>query len=86
MPTGVSPAGRSIEIDAGALNRTLVLENNVVLGSVNAAHRHYELAGEALAAADHGWLERLITRRVPLAEATDLLEGGGDGIKAVVEF
>ena len=53
-----------------------MLENDVVLGSVNAAHRHYELAGEALAAADHGWLERLITRRVPLAQATDLLEGG----------
>jgi glucose 1-dehydrogenase len=84
--TGVSPAGRSIEIDAGALNRTLVLENDVVFGSVNAAHRHYELAGEALAGADRGWLERLITRRVPLAEATDLLEAGGDDIKAVVEF
>jgi threonine dehydrogenase-like Zn-dependent dehydrogenase len=84
--TGVSPAGRSISIDAGALNRTLVLENDVVFGSVNAAHQHYELAAKALLDADHGWLERLITRRVPLADAPDLLAAGGHDIKAVVEF
>lgn len=84
--TGVSAAGRAIKIDAGALNTTMVLENDVVFGSVNAAHRHYELAGEALAAADHGWLERLITRRVGLADAPDLLAQSGEDIKAIVEF
>src|SRR3954447_15835484 len=34
--TGVSPTGRRIDVDAGALNRTLVLQNDVVFGSVNA--------------------------------------------------
>ena len=48
------------------LNRTIVLENDVVFGTVNANRRHYEAAAEALVRADRGWLERLITRRVPL--------------------
>jgi threonine dehydrogenase-like Zn-dependent dehydrogenase len=84
--TGVSPGGRKLDVDAGALSTTLVLENDVVLGSVDAAHRHFELAAAALTAADHGWLERLITRRVPLAGAADALAGGRGDIKAVVEF
>ncbi len=40
----------TITVDAGALNRDLVLENDVVFGSVNANRRHYEAAAEALAA------------------------------------
>ena len=44
----------------------MVLENDVVFGSVNANRRHYEEAAEALAKADPAWLGRLITRRVPL--------------------
>jgi glucose 1-dehydrogenase len=43
--TGVSPAGRRLELDVGGLNRSLVLENDVVFGSVNANRRHYEAAG-----------------------------------------
>ena len=38
-----------IESTPGALNRELVLENDVVFGSVNANRRHYEAAAEALA-------------------------------------
>ena len=69
------------------LVQALALGNcGTVFGSVNAAHQHYELAGEALARADHGWLERLIARRVPLADAAALFEPSGEDIKAVVEF
>ena len=39
--TGLSSGGRSLEIDAGVLNRRMVLENDVVFGSVNANRRHY---------------------------------------------
>jgi threonine dehydrogenase-like Zn-dependent dehydrogenase len=84
--TGVAPSGRKIKVDAGELNTTMVLENDVVFGSVNAAHRHYEHAAQALARADHGWLDRLITRRVPLDDAPALLDRGGDDIKAIIEF
>jgi glucose 1-dehydrogenase len=84
--TGVSPAGRRIAVDAGALNRTMVLENDAVIGSVNAARGHYEQAADVLARADHGWLERLITRRVALDDCAAAFEKGGDDIKAVVEL
>ncbi|MBI5103792.1 MAG: glucose 1-dehydrogenase [Solirubrobacterales bacterium] len=84
--TGVSASGRKIAIDAAALNRELVLENDVVFGSVNANRRHYELAGEALAAADRGWLERLVTRWVPLEDWQDALERRDDDVKVAIAF
>jgi threonine dehydrogenase-like Zn-dependent dehydrogenase len=83
--TGVA-ANRRLTVDAGALNNEVVLENDVVFGSVNANRRHFEQAGEALAKADHDWLRRLITRRVPLERWHDALEKGEDDIKTVVEF
>src|SRR5919205_1349835 len=63
--TGVA-ASRSLSVDVGALNNELVLENDVVFGSVNANRRHFEQAVKALHDADHDWLRRLITRTVPL--------------------
>lgn len=38
--TGVSSGGRELGVDVGALNRSMVLENDVVFGSVNANRRH----------------------------------------------
>ncbi len=84
--TGVSSGGRSLSVDAGAINRDLVLENDVVFGSVNANRRHYEAAGTALAAADPAWLARLITRRVPLPEFAGALERRPDDVKVVLEL
>jgi glucose 1-dehydrogenase len=52
--------------DLGGLNRDIVLENDVVFGTVNANLRHCALAADALARADRSWLERMITRRLPL--------------------
>jgi glucose 1-dehydrogenase len=76
--TGVSPIGKPVEIDAGAINRDMVLENLAVVGSVNANLRHYQAAADALDAADSAWLRRLITRTVPLEEAPELLAGKQD--------
>ncbi|MBF9133848.1 glucose 1-dehydrogenase [Plantactinospora sp. S1510] len=84
--TGVSSGGRTIDFDAGALNRALVLENNVVFGTVNANRRHWELAAEALAAADPDWLSRMITRRVPIDEWSKAYSPEPDDIKVVLEF
>ncbi len=64
----------------------MVLENDVVFGSVNANRRHYELAAEALARADRAWLERLITRRLPLDRWREALERRPDDVKLVVDF
>jgi threonine dehydrogenase-like Zn-dependent dehydrogenase len=83
--TGVSSGGRTLDIDAGSLNRSMVLENEAVVGSVNANRRHYEAGAEALAKADRTWLQRLITRRVPLADWAKALERSPDDVKVVVE-
>jgi threonine dehydrogenase-like Zn-dependent dehydrogenase len=84
--TGVSSGGRTVDIDAGTVNRQLVLGNDVVFGSVNANRRHYEAAAVALARADLGWLERLITRRVPLAQWADALNRHDDDVKPIIDF
>jgi glucose 1-dehydrogenase len=84
--TGVSSAGRTLAIDAGALNRELVLDNMVVFGSVNANHRHYQAAATALATADQGWLKRIITRRVPLGRWPEALQRRPGDVKAVLDL
>jgi threonine dehydrogenase-like Zn-dependent dehydrogenase len=83
---GVSPRGRTISVDAGSLNDELVLENDVVFGSVNANQRHFAAAASALAGAQRDWLEGLITRRVPLERWSEALERRPDDIKTVIEF
>lgn len=83
---GVSAAGSKTLVDAGALNRAIVLENDVVFGSVNANKRHYEAAATALAKADRAWLGRLVTRRVPLSRWSEALEQRPDDVKTVLDF
>jgi threonine dehydrogenase-like Zn-dependent dehydrogenase len=83
--TGVA-ASRELSVDVGALNNELVLENDVVFGSVNANRRHFEQAVRSLREADPDWLRRLVTRTVPLESWQDALEKGDDDIKVVVEF
>jgi len=84
--TGVSAAGQAVEIDAQDFNRRIVLENDLVFGSVNANRDHYEQGAGALARADQEWLERLISRRVPLERWAEALERRPDDVKVVVEF
>ena len=84
--TGISSSGRDISFDAADLNRRIVLENDLVFGSVNANRRHYEAAAHALMEADNGWLERLITRRVPLDRWHEALTREPHDIKVVVEL
>jgi threonine dehydrogenase-like Zn-dependent dehydrogenase len=83
---GVSSGGRKIDFDVGGFNREMVLENDVVFGSVNANRRHYRDAADALAKADKAWLARLITRRVPLSGWQGAFETRDDDIKVVVDF
>jgi threonine dehydrogenase-like Zn-dependent dehydrogenase len=83
---GVSSGSHKIEFDVGAFNRTMVLENQVVIGSVNANRQHYRDAADALAKADKIWLARLITRRVPLSRWHEAFERREDDIKVVLDF
>jgi threonine dehydrogenase-like Zn-dependent dehydrogenase len=84
--TGVATPGHRVTIDAGAVTRELVLGNEVVFGTVNANKHHYEMAAGALSKADRSWLERLITRRLPIDRAAEAFEPDRDDVKVVVEL
>jgi threonine dehydrogenase-like Zn-dependent dehydrogenase len=64
----------------------MVLENDTVFGSVNANRRHYRAAAEALTKADKTWLDRLITRRVPLDNWREAFSPRPNDIKVVIDF
>ena len=84
--TGVGSGGATSGLAAADVGRMLVLQNNVILGSVNANRRHFYRAAESLAAADPDWLAQLITRRVAPADIASALEHSRDDIKVVLDF
>jgi glucose 1-dehydrogenase len=84
--TGLGGAEHTASFDVARLNQSMVLENRVVFGSVNANRRHYEAAAQALARAERGWLERLITRRVPRASWQEAYERRKGDVKTVLLF
>jgi threonine dehydrogenase-like Zn-dependent dehydrogenase len=83
---GLSPRDHAMRIDVGSINNELVLENDIVMGSVNANRRHFRSAADALAWADRDWLEALITRRVPLERWAETLDRRPGDIKNVIDF
>jgi threonine dehydrogenase-like Zn-dependent dehydrogenase len=82
--TGLGGARHAASFDVASLNQSLVLENRVVFGSVNANRRHYEAAAEALARAERSWLERLISRKVRLADFAQAYSPRKDDVKTVL--
>jgi threonine dehydrogenase-like Zn-dependent dehydrogenase len=84
--TGVTEPGKVFDVDIGRFNRTTVLDNNVVFGTVNANRRHYEMAADALVRADKRWLSRLITRTTPVERWSEALEHRKGDIKVVIDF
>jgi len=85
--TGISHSDRlASDARLDLMNKTLVLGNKVLFGSVNAARRHYDQAADALAAANPDWLAQLITRRLGLADWPAALQKGPDDIKTVIDM
>jgi glucose 1-dehydrogenase len=84
--TGIMNLDPRLDTDATALNRAMVLHNQVLFGTVNAGRRHWEQAADALAAADCEWLAGMITRRVPLSRWIEALEREPEDIKVVVDL
>jgi glucose 1-dehydrogenase len=81
---GVTAPGRDSKLDIGRINRTMVLDNQTVFGSVNANRRHYELAAGAPRQADQAWLAGLITRTSD--RWTEAIERRPGDIKVIVDF
>ena len=87
--TGVPGRRGPIAVDADLIMRNLVLKNQVVLGTVNAARESFEAAIADLATFSERWpqaVRALITGRFPLAAHRDLLLGQPTGIKNVLTF
>jgi threonine dehydrogenase-like Zn-dependent dehydrogenase len=89
VSTGVPGRKGPIELDAGSLMRRLVLENQLVFGTVNAGTDAFQAAITDLATFHARWPQQLlalITRRYPPEAAPALLAGPASGIKSVVSF
>ena len=84
--TGVGGGGGSAVDTTADVAATMVLKNNVILGTVNANKRHWYQAGQDLAQADRKWLGRLITRCEPPESFARALTRQPDDIKVVIQF
>ena len=89
--SSVTGGDRKVEVPADAINLSLVLGNNVVVGTVNANREHFEAGVRDLVLAEaqyEGWLGGLLTHRVERLEdgrrALQLL-GAPGAIKVFVE-
>ena len=83
---GLGGGQLAASFDVATLNQSMVLENRVVFGTVNANLRHYHAAADALSRADRSWLEGLITRRVKLGEWEKAYEKLPGEVKTVLLF
>jgi len=87
--TGVPGRRGEPDVDSGVLMRSLVLGNQVLLGTVNAGRDAYQAAVADLSRFMQLWpdaVRALITDRVPLEGAPEVLTTRGSGIKTVVEL
>src|SRR3954465_6383963 len=84
--TGLGGGQHAASFEVGKLNQSMVLENRVVFGTVNANLRHSHAAADALAHASRAWLDRLITRRVALSNWEEAYEKRGNDVKTVLLF
>ncbi|MBZ5587249.1 MAG: glucose 1-dehydrogenase [Acidobacteriia bacterium] len=85
--TGVPGRKGPVEVDTDLIMRNLVLENQIVFGTVNANRDAYEAAIRHLGTFAARWpqaLHRLITSRSPLGDAPGLLTSEPTGIKNVI--
>jgi threonine dehydrogenase-like Zn-dependent dehydrogenase len=87
--TGVPGRRGAPDVDGGAVMRSVVLNNQVVLGTVNAGRDAYEAAVADLGRFMSGWpdaVRALVTDHVTLESVRTGLVTRGDGIKTVVEI
>jgi threonine dehydrogenase-like Zn-dependent dehydrogenase len=85
----VTRGSRPITVDIATVNRNIVLGNRVILGTVKAGRRHFEMAVRDLETIElrrPGWLANLITRRLPFEQALTAMTRAPEEIKTVLTF
>jgi threonine dehydrogenase-like Zn-dependent dehydrogenase len=88
--TGIPGGNRPLQVAGAEIMRRLVLKNQVIVGSVNAARDYFQMAADDLARANLLWkghVDKLITHRYAYS---DFMKGFADHpqdeIKAVIEW
>jgi len=88
--TGIPGGDRPLQIPGADLIRQLVLNNQLMFGSVNAARDHYQMAVNDLQTAHLHWgdlLNRLITQKIPSTNFKAAFQDHpADEIKTVIEW
>ena len=88
--TGIPGGDRPLQLEGAEIIRKLVLENQVMVGSVNASRDHFQLAVDDLEKARTRWpglVEGLITARRPYADFREALASHEpDEIKVTLEW
>ena len=88
--TGIPGGDRPLEIAGSDLIRQVVLKNQAIVGSVNAAPGHFRIGVDDLARAQSKWgdhVQKLISHRHPYTDfQTALTTHADDEIKVVVEW
>lgn len=85
---GITGGDRTIPVPADRINLEMVLGNKVVVGSVNANRRYFELGVRHFGEFEQAWpglLSRFVTRRLPLAGFREGIDSRRDHIKVVLE-
>jgi threonine dehydrogenase-like Zn-dependent dehydrogenase len=87
---GIPAGDHPLQIDGPELVRQLVLDNQVMAGSVNAARGHFQMAVDDLSQAQLRWgthVAALITSHYPSSQFADLVANHPpDAIKEVIEW
>jgi glucose 1-dehydrogenase len=88
--TGIPVGERPLTVDGEQIMRRLVLQNQVMVGSVNASRDHFQLAVDDLGQAETRWPHHvgdLITHRHPYTDFDAAFRHhGSDEIKVVLEW
>jgi threonine dehydrogenase-like Zn-dependent dehydrogenase len=87
--TGVPGRKADVTVDAERVMRDLVLENQLLYGTVNAGPPSFDHSIRDLGRFDARWpkqVRALITGRFAPEKINDVLAGGKDDIKSVIKF
>ncbi len=88
--TGIPGGDRPLEIPGSELIRQLVLDNQVMVGSVNAGRDHYQMAVDDLISASLLWgdhVEKLVTHHFPYTDFQAAFNQNlQNAIKVVIEW
>ena len=88
--TGIPGGYRPIQVQGAQIIRQLVLNNQVMIGSVNASTAHYRMAVDDLSRARKAYgtaIDKVITRRIPYDNFNDaFMRQTDDEIKTIIRW